>query len=115
MASRLKALEEELKQKNSVEMEMQRNEAFRQRLLLEKEMEMQRNEALRQRLLLEKEQQRISDEADLALVAKRQAFADKEFTRKKEEYEQMQKQKYEQKKSKKKNEETSNYCMLKRI
>ena len=80
MASRLQSLEEEVEGKKFVESERQRNEV------------------LRERVLLLQEQQRLSEHADLAILAKRQALLADDFLRKKEEYEQSQKQKSDKEK-----------------
>jgi len=91
MASRLQSLEEEVEGKKFVESERQRNEV------------------LRERVLLLQEQQRLSEHADLAILAKRQALLADDFLRKKEEYETRNK-----KVIKKKKKETRNYHKLKK-
>jgi hypothetical protein len=80
MVSRLQTLEEEVKGKKNVDLEKQRNDA------------------MRERLLIEQGQQRLTELADLAIQERKNRLLAEDFQRKKEEYEQSQKQKNDKEK-----------------
>ena len=80
MVSRLQTLEEEVKGKKNVDLEMQRNEA------------------MRERLLIAQGQQRLTEQADLAILERKNRLMAEDFQRKKDEYEQSQKQKNDKEK-----------------